>query len=89
MFGYALARKGRMKFNNIQSYPINDSLFINKTHNVSPPLQGRGVVSKWDGVLNEAVRDVPLPHRGGESLVMVQIVYNYQKKVCSHIICQL
>ena len=55
-----------MKFNNIQSYPINDSLFINKTHNVSPPLQGRGVVSKWDGVLNEAVHDVPLASWRGD-----------------------
>ena len=30
----------------------------------SPPLQGRGVVSKWDGVLNEAVRDVSPPPQG-------------------------
>ena len=32
----------------------------------SPPLQGRGVVSKWDGVLNEAVRDVPLASWRGD-----------------------
>ncbi len=31
----------------------------------SPPLQGQGVVSKWDGVLNGAVRDVPLAPWGG------------------------